>query len=144
LETVKISTIKYMKAAELSIKIKGLLEGKIGTYTSINKPAIWVGVPPNGLLVDGLEVIIPRFPFEVRSRTNKNTQEKWDITLNQFKPRNGVETIVECVEILRGSLNPPPFINFIERKNTIDLKDIPIITTCVLTLEIIEVYKVGL
>jgi hypothetical protein len=132
-----------MNAITINTLIKNLIGSQIGVYKSINKPSIWMGIPPQGLIADGLEVIIPRFPEMTRANNTRIVKESWDINLNQFQPSNGVETIIIAIEKLKLGLKPMPRIAFIERPQALELKNFPVLTSACLTWEITEMYQIG-
>ena len=80
-----------MDVLRLKNKIEKLLVDVLGTYTYSNgytMPAISVGNPQNGIKVNGLEVILPLYPYSCTQRMSQTIYRKelWKFSIIQ---RNG-------------------------------------------------------
>jgi hypothetical protein len=75
----------------LSSKIQEVLEDLLGVAkypNNFNRPAIFVGNPPNNINVEGLVVILPLFPNVDKSQHLSNSiyrKDNWKIILEQRK-----------------------------------------------------------
>jgi hypothetical protein len=131
-----------MNSDILLIKIKEILTPYLGIYVSINKPAIWVGLPPNNLLPSGLEVIIPRYADYSKGTNTRIVSQYWSIRLNQYQS-SGTDTIFSALDALKLALKPMPRITFIEKPNVVEIKNIPIVPSAIVDWENTELYQIG-
>lgn len=108
--------------------IKGMIlsaiQNKIGVYyfSGINIPSIWVGNPPSGVSVSGIEVIIDEAP-ERSSAGNKIVGETWRITIIDHvgEPSLIYEVIQKLRLVFRGD------VVFQQRPKAIEIRDLKII-----------------